>query len=71
MMNERAKGLGMNDTHFVNCCGLDADGHMTSANDIALMSRELITKYPKSMITAQSGWKISPTLPQKVPRSSV
>ena len=47
MMNERAKGLGMNDTNFVNCCGLDADGHMTSANDIALMSRELITKYPK------------------------
>ena len=38
---------GMNDTNFVNCCGLDADGHMTSANDIALMSRELITKYPK------------------------
>ena len=47
MMNERAKGLGMNDTTFINCCGLDADGHMTSANDIALMSRELITKYPK------------------------
>lgn len=47
MMNERAKGLGMNDTNFVNCCGLDADGHMTSANDIALMSCELITKYPK------------------------
>ena len=47
MMNERAKGLGMNDTNFVNCCGLHADGHMTSANDIALMSRELITKYPK------------------------
>lgn len=47
MMNERAKGLGMNDTTFVNCCGLDAEGHMTSANDIALMSRELISKYPK------------------------
>ena len=30
-MNERAKGLGMTDTHFVNCCGLDIDGHMTSA----------------------------------------
>lgn len=45
-MNERAKGLGMNQTTFVNCCGLDVDGHVTSAKDIALMSRELITKYP-------------------------
>ena len=47
MMNERAKGLGMNDTYFVNCCGLDTEGHVTSAYDIALMSRELITKYPQ------------------------
>ena len=47
MMNERARGLGMEDTHFVNCCGLDAEGHVTSAWDIALMSRELITKYPQ------------------------
>lgn len=46
-MNERAEGLGMEDTTFVNCNGLDADGHMTSAYDIALMSRELITKYPE------------------------
>ncbi len=46
-MNERAKGLGMNDTNFVNCCGLDTDGHMTTAHDIALMSRELIAKYPQ------------------------
>ena len=45
-MNERAKGLGMNDTTFVNCCGLDVDGHMTCAYDVALMSRELITRYP-------------------------
>lgn len=45
-MNERAKGLGMEHTHFVNCNGLDADGHLTTARDIALMSRELITKYP-------------------------
>lgn len=45
-MNKRAKELGMKDTSFVNCCGLDVDGHMTSAYDIALMSRELITKYP-------------------------
>mgnify|MGYP002796257495 FL=1 len=46
-MNERAAGLGMENTHFVNCNGLDAEGHMTSARDIALMSRELITKYPQ------------------------
>lgn len=46
-MNERAEGLGMINTNFVNCNGLDAEGHMTTAKDIALMSRELITKYPK------------------------
>ncbi len=46
-MNERAKGLGMEETHFVNCCGLPAAGHVTSAHDIAIMSRELITKYPQ------------------------
>ena len=46
-MNERAQGLGMENTHFVNCNGLDATGHETSARDIALMSRELITKYPQ------------------------
>lgn len=46
-MNERAKGLGMEHTTFLNCNGLDADGHVTTAHDIALMSRELITKYPK------------------------
>lgn len=46
-MNERAKGLGMENTNFVNCNGLDADGHVTSARDIALMSKELITKYPQ------------------------
>ncbi len=45
-MNERAKGLGMTGTNFVNCCGLDADGHNSTARDIALMSRELINKYP-------------------------
>lgn len=43
MMNERAKELGMNDTTFVNCNGLDAEGHLTSAYDIALMSKELIS----------------------------
>lgn len=46
-MNERAKGLGMNDTTFVNCCGLDTDGHMTSAYDVALMSRELTINHPQ------------------------
>ena len=46
-MNERAKGLGMENTHFKNCNGLDTDGHLTTARDIALMSRELITKYPQ------------------------
>ena len=46
-MNKRAAELGMKDTNFVNCCGLDTDGHMTTAYDVALMSRELITKYPQ------------------------
>ncbi|HIW14118.1 MAG TPA: D-alanyl-D-alanine carboxypeptidase [Firmicutes bacterium] len=41
-MNERAKELGMNDTVFKNCCGLDEEGHVSSAYDVALMSRELI-----------------------------
>lgn len=45
-MNARAKQLGMNDTHFVNCTGLPAEGHVTSAWDIALMSRELILHHP-------------------------
>ncbi len=47
LMNERAKQLGMNDTHFLNACGLPAEGHVTSAYDIAIMSRELITKHPE------------------------
>ena len=42
LMNERAKELGLNDTNFVNATGLDADGHLTSAHDIAVMSKELI-----------------------------
>lgn len=41
-MNERAKELGMNNTTFVNCTGLDAEGHLTSAHDVAVMSSELI-----------------------------
>ena len=46
-MNERAKELGMNNTNFVNCTGLDADNHYTTAYDIALMSRELIRNFPQ------------------------
>ena len=45
-MNRRAAELGMEDTHFVNCTGLTAEGHVTSAHDIALMSRELILHHP-------------------------
>lgn len=48
-MNKKAKELGMNNTHFVNCCGLDVDGHVSTAFDIALMSKELMTKYPDIM----------------------
>lgn len=47
MMNERAAELGMANTHFVNCYGLDTDGHYTSALDVAKMSRELIMNYPQ------------------------
>ena len=46
MMNDKAKELGMNDTCFKNCHGIDEDGHVTSSYDIALMSRELLTKHP-------------------------
>lgn len=42
LMNKKAKDLGMNDTTFKNCTGLDVDGHQTSAHDISIMSRELI-----------------------------
>lgn len=47
-MNERAQGLGMSQTKFEDCCGLtDSTTHVTSARDVAIMSRELITKYPQ------------------------
>ncbi|MBR4123515.1 MAG: D-alanyl-D-alanine carboxypeptidase [Clostridia bacterium] len=42
LMNERAKQLGMNNTTFINCTGLDAEGHLTTAHDVAIMSSELI-----------------------------
>ena len=47
MMNDKAFELGMSDTTFKNCHGLDEDGHVTSSYDIAIMSRELLTKYPE------------------------
>ena len=46
-MNSRAKELGMEQTHFENACGLDTEGHVTSARDIALMSRELLVNFPE------------------------
>ena len=46
-MNDRAKSLGMNDTCFKNCHGIDEDDHVSSSYDIALMSRELLNKYPQ------------------------
>ena len=46
MMNAKAKELGMENTHFMNSHGIDEEGHYTSAKDIAIMSRELITKHP-------------------------
>jgi len=45
-MNTKAKSLGMHDTNFKNCHGLDEDNHMTSAYDIALMSKELLNNHP-------------------------
>lgn len=47
MMNKKAEELGMEQTHFVDCCGLtESKEHYTSARDVALMSRELLRKYP-------------------------
>ena len=50
LMNQRAKDMGLTNTHFEDCCGLsESDNHYTSARDVALMSRELLTKYPQVM----------------------
>ncbi|MFQ7260268.1 MAG: D-alanyl-D-alanine carboxypeptidase family protein [Christensenellales bacterium] len=46
LMNSRAKELGMDNTEFKNACGLDTEGHITTAKDIALMSKELIKNFP-------------------------
>ena len=55
-MNKRAAELGMKNTHFTDCCGLTESGdHYTTAYDIALMSRELISKYPE-ILTYSSVW---------------
>ena len=54
-MNERAKQLGMNDTVFKNCHGIDEDGHITSAYDISLMSRELLHNH-SSIINYTTIW---------------
>ena len=47
MMNDRAAALHMDHTHFVNCCGLDAEGHYSCAKDLAIISRELILRHPQ------------------------
>lgn len=47
LMNEKAAALGMTNTNFANACGLDAEGHLTTARDIAIMSRELTLNYPE------------------------
>lgn len=54
-MNQRAKELGMENTTFLNCCGLDVDGHVSSARDVALMSRELM-KYHPSVTKYTTTW---------------
>ena len=47
MMNEKANELGMKNTHFENACGLESEGHLMSSRDIAILSRELLLKYPE------------------------
>ncbi len=48
LMNQKAEELRMDNTHFEDCCGLtDSDGHYTTARDVAIMSRELVTKHPE------------------------
>lgn len=46
LMNEKAKALGMNNTHFLDCSGLTDEGHYSTAHDIALMALEITRKYP-------------------------
>lgn len=56
-MNQKAAELGMKNTHFVNCCGLDDDAHLTTARDVAVMSREILKNHPRSMNTVLFGGK--------------
>ncbi len=60
MMNKRAVSLGMLDTTFKNACGLDIEGHVSSARDVAAMSKELITKFPE-VLEISSIWMDSIT----------
>lgn len=46
-MNQKAAQLGMENTHFENACGLDAPGHLSTARDVAIMSREILTNHPQ------------------------
>lgn len=56
MMNEKAKELGMNNTHFLDCSGLTDNGHYSSAYDVALMSRELLLNHP-AIIKYTTTWQ--------------
>lgn len=47
MMNQKAQQLGLTNTHFANACGLDAQGHLSTARDVALLSREILLRYPQ------------------------
>ncbi len=47
MMNAKAQELGLSGTHFANACGLDASGHLSTARDVAVLSREMLTKHPQ------------------------
>ena len=47
MMNEKAAALGMDRTHFENACGLDSEGHLSTARDVATMSREVLLHHPE------------------------
>ena len=65
-MNERAAGLNMTGTHFEDCCGLtESTNHYTTAYDVALMSRELVTKYPKVLDFSSIWMEMLPTTQQR------
>ena len=71
-MNERAQGLGMEQTHFEDCCGLtESETHLTSARDVAIMSRELVTKYPPGSYTHLDVYKRQGNKERIIPFGSV